>query len=86
MKQIGAVETPHVVWKAGSGRNRLNERSGLSCSKWEVVESLGRVLTHLADRWRMSCTHLQPRGDMRIILKVNSTVNVEWRVIQDPAW
>lgn len=34
----------------------------------------------------MSCLYFHTRGDMRIILNVNSTENAEWRRIQDPAW
>lgn len=61
-KLIRATETPHVVWRAGAGRNRLRERPGLSCGKWEVVEHLSAT---------MSCSDHQTRSDIRIILKVS---------------
>lgn len=45
------VKTPHLAWEAGAGRNRGRERPGFSCRKWDVVESVGRVLTDSPPTW-----------------------------------
>lgn len=39
MKLTGALASPHVVCKAGAGRNRWRGRQGLPRGKWEAVES-----------------------------------------------
>lgn len=39
LEQTRGLETPHMLWKAGAGRNGKRERPGISCRKWEIAGS-----------------------------------------------